>query len=229
MSTTIPDTDRRHMRRLGKHRIVPMPVANEERGAGVVPEGPATSQEVEPSVAGGPTVEGSLEAPSSLEVVGPLVPDDTSQPLTSAQRRRARRGIPGPSACSFLQDQIRKFALEMLRGGLNISTTKHIFSQWCDQNQHKTTLSTGVSNARFNNQTELVRASVELSVEYLSCLLLLVGCRHVCLVAIRRVYGKSSDTTGFYSKTQSSVTRVPVLAPSKSWKRLEKKLLNGRK
>ena len=56
------------MRRLGRHKIVPMPVANEERGAGVVPEGPATGQEVEPSVAGGPTVEGLLEAPSSLEL-----------------------------------------------------------------------------------------------------------------------------------------------------------------
>jgi hypothetical protein len=127
MSTTIPESDRSNMRRLGKHRIVPMPVANEERGAGVVPEGPATGQEVEPSVAGGPTVEGSLEAPSSLEVVGSHVPDDTSQPLNSAQRRRARRGIPGPSASSFLQDQIRKFALEMLRGGLEIRTTEHIF------------------------------------------------------------------------------------------------------
>ena len=148
------------MRRQGIHRIVPKPVVNAEQGAGVVPEGPATSQEVEPSVAGGPNVEGSFEVPPSLEVVGSRVPGDTSQPLNSAQRRRARRGIPGQSACSFLQDQIRRFALEMLRGGLEIRATEHIFTQWYDQNQAQATIRIGNDSDRFNNQTELVRVSV---------------------------------------------------------------------
>ena len=143
------------MRRQGTHRIVPKPVVNAEQGARVVPEGPATSQEVEPSVAGCPNVEGSLVVPSSIEVVESHVPDDTSQPLNSAQRRRARRGIPGLSACSFLQDQIRKFALGMLRGGLGLAAD-HVFTAWYDQGQHKATLRTGIARDAFNNQTELV-------------------------------------------------------------------------